>query len=121
MCTELDLGAAHSVHLGILASEVYEAAPLLEHVWCNLDHRYHHHLHNLWLHHLYPHNHRRTLLHNIIFDQFHFVFFSHSSHPTWAGTALGRGQLPKTTTITVYLQTIPGTKIVRYVRKKIPS
>ena len=48
MCTELDLGAAHghSVHLGILASEVYEAAPLLEHVWCNLDHRHHHH-HNL--------------------------------------------------------------------------
>ena len=45
MCTELDLGAAHghSVHLGILASEVYEAAPLLEHVWCNLDHRHHHH------------------------------------------------------------------------------
>ena len=45
MCTELDLGAAHghSVHLGILASEVYEAAPLLEHVWCNLDRRHHHH------------------------------------------------------------------------------
>ena len=56
MCTELDLGSAHghsvhldghSVHLGILACEVYEAAPLLEHVWCNLDHRHHHHHHNL--------------------------------------------------------------------------
>ena len=114
MYTELDLGAAHghSVHLGILASEVYEAAPLLEHVWCNLDHRHHHHLHNLWLHHLYPHNHRQSWLHNIIFDQFHLVFFSHRSHPTWAGTAIGRGQLPKTTTITVYLQTIPGPKLL---------
>ena len=48
MCTELGLGAVHGhfVHLGILACEVYEAAPLLEHVWCNLDHRHHHH-HNL--------------------------------------------------------------------------